>query len=161
MRCIVNLQGTLSDHNLSLEAVKTGTLATLGRGLAGRIGPRAVADARASRVAAVCVTVGHVLGPAEPWAHTLADLDRWDAFLADRADTFVRCSHPAGVRIVQLTYNDTNPARCGSQVQPASTSCWAATFCACGQPWRACSAREAARDAGRPCGASVGAAVCV
>lgn len=163
MRCIVNLQGTLSDHNLSLEAARAGTLATLGRSLADRIGPRAVADARASGVAAVCVTVGHVLGPAEPWAHTLADLDRWDAFLADRADTFVRCSHPAdvraaqaagrigvvqglqnslmfdhdagrvaqlaarGVRIMQLTYNDANPAGCGSQVQPdTGLSAWGA-----------------------------------
>lgn len=101
MGCIVNLQGTLSDQNLTLEAAKAGTLALLGRGLADRIGPRAVADAQASGVAAVCVTVGHVLGPAEPWAYTLADLDRWDAFLAERADTFVRCDGPADVPAAQ------------------------------------------------------------
>lgn len=97
-RLWVNLQGTLSDNNLSLEAAKAGTPGSQGRTLADRIGPRGIADARASGLAAVCVTVGHVLGDADALASTLEDIDRWDAFLAQRADVFSKAFTAAQVR---------------------------------------------------------------
>ena len=93
----INLQGTLGDNNLSLEAAKSGTLGSLGRELADRIGARAIADAQASGLAAVCITLGHVLGDGDAFALTLADLDRWDAFLAARADVFTRAGSAAQV----------------------------------------------------------------
>lgn len=93
----VNLQGTLGDNNLSLEAAKAGMAGHPGRDLADRIGARAIADAQASGLAAVCVTVGHVLGEGDAFALTLADLDRWDAFLAARADVFAKAGTAAQV----------------------------------------------------------------
>lgn len=95
-RCIVNLNGTLTDDNLSLEAAKAGLQP--GRALDDRISARAIADARASGVAAVCVTMGHVLGTADPWQHTLDDLDRWDAYLGRQATVFAPCVDAAQVR---------------------------------------------------------------
>ena len=97
-RIWVNLNGTLSDNNLSLEAAMAGTLGSLGRTLADRIGPRAIADARASGLAAVCVTMGHVLGGGDPLQDTLDDLDRWDTFLAQRADVFTKAATAEQVR---------------------------------------------------------------
>jgi membrane dipeptidase len=86
---IVNLQGSLGDPNPALAAASAGTLASLGRDLSDRIGPRALADAEASGVTAVFVTVGHVVGSVsddDAWTQTVADLDRWDRFIASRSE---------------------------------------------------------------------------
>jgi membrane dipeptidase len=51
----------------------------------------------------VCVTVGHVLGEADPYTRTLDDLERWASFLDAHADTFVRCTHAAQITAAAAT----------------------------------------------------------
>lgn len=76
-RLIINLQGSLANPNLALEAARRGDLGSLPSGPTGRIDARALADARAAGVAATCVTVGHVVGPGDPLAQTHSELRAW------------------------------------------------------------------------------------
>ena len=77
----VNLQGSLANPNLALEAARRGDLSQLPPEGPARVDARAQADAWASGLAAVCITVGHVAGPGDAWQKTCDDLDRWRRFL--------------------------------------------------------------------------------
>jgi membrane dipeptidase len=109
---------------------------------------RALADARASGLTAVNITLGYTLGDLPPYEHTLRELDVWDGIIAEHADVLTRV-HKAediwkaytderigviygfqnavavgedptliddrvalfaerGVRVIQLTYNQSN-----------------------------------------------------
>jgi membrane dipeptidase len=73
-RLIVNALGGLSNPNsddddeepASIEAERT-------------VEPRLIADARASGVDAINITLGYVAGPYEPFEHSIQDIGRWDA----------------------------------------------------------------------------------
>ncbi len=80
-RLIINLQGSLANPNMALEAAKRGELDSLPPGPTGRIDARSVADLRASGVSATCITVGHVVGPAVAAETTYKDIECWNRFL--------------------------------------------------------------------------------
>lgn len=61
---VINMQGLLSNPNVALEAAKTGTLDQIGSGIGARVDARALADAKQSGLAALNLTIGHVLGSA-------------------------------------------------------------------------------------------------
>src|SRR3954471_20556568 len=73
---IVNALGRLENPNHWEED-------TSGAGVGGiRRGPleaRVIADAHASGMNAVNVTLGYVAGPMEPFEHSIADIAAWDA----------------------------------------------------------------------------------
>ena len=87
-RLIVNLQGSLANPNVALEAAKHGDSASIPPGATGRIDTRATTDARASGVSATCVTVGHVVGPGDPAARTYRELQDWQEFLSRPSSDF-------------------------------------------------------------------------
>jgi membrane dipeptidase len=78
----VNAMGVLGNPNIALEAAKTGRLEQIGSGPVARIDARALSDAQRSGVAAVNVTLGHVVGPQEPYTLTRDEIRVWDEFLA-------------------------------------------------------------------------------
>lgn len=78
---IINLQGSFSNPNMALEAAKRNELDSLPPGPTGRIDARAIADLRASGVTATCITVGHVVGPADAAETTHRDIECWKQFL--------------------------------------------------------------------------------
>lgn len=80
-RLIINLQGSLSNPNMALEAAKSGTLDSLPPGPIGRIDARAIADAKDSGISATCITIGHVVGPGDAAEITRRDIAGWNQFL--------------------------------------------------------------------------------
>lgn len=80
-RPIINLQGSLANPNVALEAAKRHDLASIPSGPTGRIDARAVRDAMASGVSATCITVGHVAGDGDPFEMTQSELQDWHRFL--------------------------------------------------------------------------------
>jgi membrane dipeptidase len=73
---IVNALGGLDDPNLWGEENATGSaLPDLRRE---PLSPRVIADARASGMDAVNVTLGYVAGPMEPFEYTVGDIAVWD-----------------------------------------------------------------------------------
>lgn len=55
-----------------------------------RIGPRVLADARASGMTAVNATLGHVAGDSDPYQVTIEDIARWDARLLNHRAEIAR-----------------------------------------------------------------------
>ena len=80
-RLIINLQGSLANPNMALEAAKRGELDSLPPGPTGRIDARSITDLRASGVSATCITLGHVVGPADAAETTYRDIECWQQFL--------------------------------------------------------------------------------
>jgi len=87
-RVLINLQGSLANPNVALEAAKRGDLASIPPGPTGRIDARAARDAQTSGVCATCVTVGHVMGPGDPVALTHQELRHWQEFLNAQSSNF-------------------------------------------------------------------------
>jgi membrane dipeptidase len=87
-RLVINLQGSLANPNLALEAAKQGSLHSLPPGPTGRVDARAIGDAKASGVTATCITVGHVVGPGDAATMTLRDLESWNQFLGQPNSPF-------------------------------------------------------------------------
>jgi len=87
-RLIINLQGSLANPNVALEAAKRGDFASIPAGATGRIDARASTEAGASGVTATCVTVGHVVGPGDPVARTYQELQEWQQFLTRPGASF-------------------------------------------------------------------------
>jgi membrane dipeptidase len=85
---LINLQGSLANPNVALNAAKRGDLASIPPGPTGRIDARATMDAQASGVAATCVTVGHVVGPGDPVARTYQELQHWHECLDGHSTNF-------------------------------------------------------------------------
>lgn len=76
-RLIINLQGSLANPNMALEAAKRGELDSQPAGPTRRIDARAITDLRASGVNATCITLGHVVGPADATETTYRDIECW------------------------------------------------------------------------------------
>jgi membrane dipeptidase len=87
-RLIINLQGSLANPNMALEAAKKGATENLPPGPTGRVDARAMADAGASGVTATCITVGHVVGPGDAVEITRRNIECWNQFLQNPNTVF-------------------------------------------------------------------------
>lgn len=87
---VVNALGSLANPNLQIGR-KAGPAADT---LTLDVDPRGIADAKASGLTAVNITLGYVAGPQDPYVHTLKSIDAWDALLA---------AHPADLTLVRKT----------------------------------------------------------
>src|SRR5689334_8096324 len=98
---VINALGVLDNPNLLLHpgGPDRAKLAYASDG--GAVDERALADAKASGLCAVNVTLGHVAGSDEPFEATVRDIAAWDAFIRAR---------PAALRKV-LTGQDIDAAR--------------------------------------------------
>lgn len=77
---IINLQGSLANPNIAIEIAKTGDLSKLPPVGPARVDARAISEAKLSGLSAVCVTVGHVVGPQEPYEMTISEIASWRDF---------------------------------------------------------------------------------
>jgi len=83
---IINALGELQNPNADAESA--GQLQQTSAELA--IDARALADAKASGLTAVNITLGYTLGDLPPYEHTLRELDVWDAIIDANADHLVK-----------------------------------------------------------------------
>jgi len=91
---VVNALGGLANPNLQIGREAGAAADTLVLD----VDDRGVADAKASGLTAVNVTLGYVAGPQEPYAYTLKTLDAWDALLAARAADLTLIRNAADIR---------------------------------------------------------------
>jgi membrane dipeptidase len=82
---IVNALGGLDDPNIQGEAGER------------IVSDRIVADARASGLTAVNVTMGYVAGNGEPFEQTVREIGRWDARLAGRPNDLIKVLSAADI----------------------------------------------------------------
>src|SRR3954451_7971426 len=75
---IVNALGGLDNPNRWQEDTSGAGVGGISRG---RLEPRVIADAHASGMNIVNVTLGYVAGPMEPFEYTVADIGAWDTRL--------------------------------------------------------------------------------
>jgi len=83
---IVNALGALENPNA--DAGAAGQLQQTSAELS--IDARALADAKASGLTAVNITLGYTLGDLPPYEHTLRELDVWDSIIDANADHLVK-----------------------------------------------------------------------
>ena len=83
---IVNALGALENPNA--DAGSAAQLQQTSAELA--IDARALADARASGLTAVNITLGYTLGDLPPYEHTLRELDVWDSIIDANAEHLVK-----------------------------------------------------------------------
>lgn len=95
---IVNMQGSLSNPNIAIEAAKEGRIDQLSAAIGIRVDGRAIRDAQDSGIAAVCINLGHVVGPGEPFAMSVNDIGACDAFIAGLPDAFKKINALADIR---------------------------------------------------------------
>jgi membrane dipeptidase len=145
---IVNALGILDNPNAATSSSAAGKLVQTSEDLT--IDARTLADAHASGLTAVNITLGYTLGDLPPYEHTLHEIAVWDAILRDNAADLVQVRSTqdirdaardgrigivygfqnaeavghdlsrviqfdeAGVRVIQLTYNQANHIGDGS-----------------------------------------------
>ncbi|WP_049560966.1 dipeptidase [Nonomuraea sp. SBT364] len=81
---VVNALGVLDNPNAAASADAAGALVQTSDQLT--IDERTLADAHASGVTAINVTLGYTMGDFPPYEHTLRELDTWDAIIRDHDD---------------------------------------------------------------------------
>ncbi|MCP2329330.1 membrane dipeptidase [Hamadaea flava] len=59
---------------------------------------RTIADAHDSGLTAVTITLGYTIGDAEPYAHTLREIEVWDRIIAEHSDDLVKVLTPDDIR---------------------------------------------------------------
>ncbi|MEZ0064645.1 membrane dipeptidase [Streptacidiphilus sp. MAP12-20] len=91
---IVNALGGLENPNAETEAA--GQLQQTGEELV--IDARALAEAKASGLTAVNITLGYTLGDLPPYEHTLRELDVWDGIIAAQPDELVKVLAASDIR---------------------------------------------------------------
>ena len=91
---IVNALGGLENPNVEVEGASA--LQASSQDMV--IDARALAEARASGLTAVNITLGYTLGDLPPYEHTLRELDVWDRTIADNGDTLLHVRTAADVR---------------------------------------------------------------
>src|SRR3954471_10759137 len=105
---IVNALGGLDDPNIQGEAGER------------IISDRIIADARASGLTAVNVTMGYVAGNGEPFEQTVREIARWDARLAGRRNDLIQILSAADIlrasreRRIGIIFGFQNAAMMGS-----------------------------------------------
>ncbi|MFF0522384.1 dipeptidase [Actinomadura nitritigenes] len=92
---VINALGELDDPNAPASAAASGQLAPTSAQLT--INERALADARASGVTAINVTLGYTLGDFPPYRHTLDEIRTWDAIIAARPGDLMRIGTAADI----------------------------------------------------------------
>jgi membrane dipeptidase len=102
----INALGVLDNPNLLIQPGGIDPAALARDGRAAAADARALADARASGLCAVHMTLGHVAGPDEPFEASVWDIAFWDAFIR---------RHPESLRKV-LVGADIDAAREAGQV---------------------------------------------
>jgi membrane dipeptidase len=89
-RHVINALGVLDNPNLQLESHAGDRQAMAYSSTGQNVDARSLADARASGLTAINVTLGHVAGSAEPFEATVADIAGWDAFIRARPDALLK-----------------------------------------------------------------------
>jgi membrane dipeptidase len=90
---IINALGGIEDPNLGLNRQGGGPADTD----APDVDARSIADAKASGLTAVNVTLGYVAGPEDPYAYTLKTIDQWDAILKAHPDSLIKVDRAADI----------------------------------------------------------------
>jgi membrane dipeptidase len=90
---IVNALGGIENPNLGLASQGGGPADTD----APDIDARAIADAKASGLTAVNITLGYVAGPEDPYAYTLKTIAEWDAILKAHPDSLLKVDRAADI----------------------------------------------------------------
>ncbi|MBI3346411.1 MAG: membrane dipeptidase [Burkholderiales bacterium] len=86
MNLVINALGVLDNPNRQLQP-SAGDRSEMAYSSTGQnVDARSLADARASGLTAVNITLGHVAGSADPFAATLADIAGWDDFIGARPE---------------------------------------------------------------------------
>lgn len=85
---VVNALGVLDNPNAPASAAASGALVQTSDRLT--IDERALADAHASGVTAINVTLGYTMGDFPPYAHTLDEITTWDAIIDAHARDLMR-----------------------------------------------------------------------
>jgi membrane dipeptidase len=91
---IVNALGALENPNAATDTA--GSLLQSSEEMI--VDERAVADAKASGLTAVNITLGYTLGDLPPYPHTLCELDTWDAHLAAHPHDLMQVRTAADIR---------------------------------------------------------------
>jgi membrane dipeptidase len=91
---VINALGGLSNPNLQIGR-KPGAATDM---LNLEVDARGLADAKASGLTAVNVTLGYVAGDFEPYPYTLQTIDAWDRLLADNPDKLLLVRRAADIR---------------------------------------------------------------
>jgi membrane dipeptidase len=85
---IVNALGVLDNPNAPHSAAAAAGLVQTSADLT--VDARALAEAHASGVTAVTITLGYTMGDLPPYEHTLREIEVWDAIIRDRPDDLVK-----------------------------------------------------------------------
>ena len=80
---IINALGVLDNPNAEESAASAGKLVQDSDDMA--VDARTLADAHASGLTAVNITLGYTLGDMEPYPHTIHEIDVWDAIIRDNS----------------------------------------------------------------------------
>lgn len=91
---VINALGGLANPNLQIGRPSGGATDMLQLD----VDARGLADAKASGLTAVNITLGYVAGPFEPYDYTRKTLDAWDALLAANADKLTLVRKAADIR---------------------------------------------------------------
>jgi membrane dipeptidase len=108
---VINALGGLYDPNPAAAKLKD------------QITPRVLADARASGLTAVNVTLGYVAGPDEPFESTVADIAHWDRMIDANPDRLMRVLSAADFQRAKapgrigLLYGFQNTAMLGDKLE--------------------------------------------
>ncbi|MFD9127836.1 dipeptidase [Kitasatospora sp. NPDC059571] len=93
---IVNALGQLDNPNAPKSAAAAAGLNQSSAQLT--IDARALADAHASGLTAVNITLGYTMGDLPPFEHTLEEIDVWDAIIRDNAADLLKVRTAADIR---------------------------------------------------------------
>src|ERR1041384_4743757 len=85
---IINALGVLDNPNATHSSGAAGKLVQTSEDLT--IDARTLADAHASGLTAVNITLGYTMGELEPYAHTLEEIAVWDRHLAEHPDDLTK-----------------------------------------------------------------------
>ncbi|GAA2206792.1 dipeptidase [Nonomuraea monospora] len=94
---VVNALGVLDNPNVA----DTGTLVQTSDSLT--IDARTLADAHASGVTAINVTLGYTMGDFDPYPHTLREIETWDAIIATHHEHLMRIDTAADIAEAKRT----------------------------------------------------------
>src|SRR5580704_10410168 len=81
---IINALGSLDNPNAPHSAEAAGQLVQSSEDLT--IDARTLADAHASGLTAVNITLGYTMGDMPPFEHTMREIDVWDSIIAGHQD---------------------------------------------------------------------------
>ncbi|GAX57458.1 dipeptidase [Streptomyces olivochromogenes] len=96
---IINALGVLDNPNAPHSSATAGKLVQTGEDVT--IDARTLAEAHASGLTAVNITLGYVMGDMDPYEHTLHDITVWDTILRDNAADVVKVRTAADLHQAQ------------------------------------------------------------